>query len=72
MPVAFPSIVLWAPKLVAMISIAIVVTSGSGLISRHVDEIGSRVAMAADVTDVDHVAEVLVHEGGLELTKNPW
>ena len=66
MPVAFPSIVLWAPKLVAMISITIVVTSGSGLIGRHVDEIGGRVAMAADVTDVNHVAEVLVHEGGLE------
>ena len=71
-PIAFPSIVLRAPKLIAMISIAIVVTSGSGLIGRHVDEIGSRVAMASDVTDVNHVAKVLVHEGGLKLPKTHW
>ena len=49
------------PDVVTKVSITIVV-SGTSIITRHVDEIGSSIAMAADIAHIDRVGELFVHE----------
>lgn len=63
--VTLPSVVLRTPNVISQIGIAVIVTTLARIIAGHFNEISGRIAMAADVADIDGVAEVLVHEWSL-------
>merc|ERR1711970_347859 len=69
--VALPGVVLRAPVVIDMVCIAVVVPSRSsnhilsGIIARHLHEVESGVAMAANVAHVHRVGDVVAQKGSL-------
>ena len=62
--VALHDVVLGAPDVVAQIGVTVVITI-TGIIPGHVDEVGSCIAVAANIAHVQGVGEMLVHERSL-------
>merc|ERR1719394_1736991 len=69
--IALPCVVFWAPIVVDMVSVTIVVTSRASdhilasVIARHLDEVEGGVAVAAHVAHVHRVRDVVAQKGSL-------
>lgn len=64
--VALVGVVLRTPDTVTEVGIAVIVPS-SGVVARHVDEVGGSVAVAVNVAHVNGIDKSLVHQWGLQI-----